>query len=183
MWSHYADGLRGFCIVFDEELVTKTEPEAYLLDVAYLHAPPIADSFVCAIAWDQDWYCQKAIEETETRIRHLGRTEEKQWIPIYEQAGMEALKQMREIWQLVFATKPSEWKYEQERRLLVQTGRSDTLAIERSFLRKAVKEVIIGERMPHGFRHRLLLVLQHHYSEVPVRTARRAHGFYTLTID
>ncbi|ROT94445.1 DUF2971 domain-containing protein [Histidinibacterium lentulum] len=26
MWSHYADGLRGFCIVFDENLVVSATP-------------------------------------------------------------------------------------------------------------------------------------------------------------
>lgn len=34
MWSHYADGLRGFCIVFDEEAIVGKGPEAYVLDVA-----------------------------------------------------------------------------------------------------------------------------------------------------
>ncbi|MCY4558093.1 MAG: DUF2971 domain-containing protein [Chloroflexi bacterium] len=183
MWSHYADGLRGFCIVFDEQLVAKTEPEAYLLDVTYLHAPPIVDSFVYAIASDQDWYHQTAIQETESRIRHLGRTEEQHWIPLYQQAGAEAQRQMREIWQLVFAAKPAEWEYERERRLLVQTDRGDAFPIERTYPLKAVGEIVIGERMPHDFHNRLLLVLQQHYSEVPIRTARRAQGLYALTID
>lgn len=33
MWSHYADGLRGFCIVFDESIILMSEPEAYILNV------------------------------------------------------------------------------------------------------------------------------------------------------
>ena len=90
---------------------------------------------------------------------------------------------MRDIWQLVFATKPSEWKYEQERRLLVQTDRSDAQPILRTYPRKAVKEIILGERMPHDYRQELLSVLRQHFDEVPVRTARRARDHYTLTID
>ncbi|MDI6653693.1 hypothetical protein QMA67_12205 [Gluconobacter japonicus] len=51
--SHYADDLRGFCIVFDESLVTKAEPEGYVMDIAYIDAPPTLDGFVYAITRDQ----------------------------------------------------------------------------------------------------------------------------------
>jgi hypothetical protein len=183
MWSHYADGLRGFCIVFDEKLVTKAEPEGYVVDVAYIDAPPTLDSFVYAIARDQDWYHQMAIDETETRIQHLGKTDEMSWIPIYEQAGAEALRQMQEIWQLVFAAKPTEWKYEGERRLLVQSPQSDTAPILRPYPREAIKEVILGERMVDHYRVQILALMKKRYPEVPVRTARRAKGVYTLVID
>lgn len=183
MWSHYADGLRGFCIVFDEEFVTKTEPEAYVVDVTYIDAPPTLDSFVYAIARDQDWYHQMAIDETETRIQHLGKVDEMRWIPIYEQAGAEAFRQMEEIWQLVFAAKPTEWQYERERRLLVQSPRSDTAPILRQYPRDAIKEVILGERMADDYRVQIMALMEKCYPRVPVKTARRAEGYYTLVID
>lgn len=183
MWSHYADGLRGFCISFDEELIEEAEPDGYLVDVTYLRSPPNVDSFVFAIAKDQEWYHGMAIEETETQIKHVGKEELKKWIPIYEKAGDEALQQMLGIWQSVFATKPSEWKYEQERRLLVQTDRDDAQPILRRYSRKAVKEIILGERMADDYRHELLSVLRQHFDEVPVLIARRARDHYTLTID
>src|SRR3546814_12320835 len=65
MWSHYGDGLRGFCIAFDEEAITRGDTTGYVLDVAYLDAPPHVDSFIYGVAWDQDWYSHVAIEETE----------------------------------------------------------------------------------------------------------------------
>ncbi len=183
MWSHYADGLRGFCIVFDENLVTKTEPEDCILDVAYIDVPPTLDSFIYAIAWDQVWYHQMALEETETRIQHLEKKDEMSWIPLYKQAHAEALRQMQEIWQLVFATKPTEWKYEGERRLLVQSTQSDNKPILRTYPREAIKEIILGERMAEHYRVQILAVMDKHYPRVPVRTARRAKGIYTLIID
>jgi DUF2971 family protein len=73
MWSHYADGLRGFCVVFDEKLIVSAEPEGYLTNVAYLEKPPLVDSFVYAVACDQQDYHLIAIEETETQIRYLGK--------------------------------------------------------------------------------------------------------------
>lgn len=39
MWSHYADGLRGFCVEFDETVFAK-EAEVLMLDVNYQARPP-----------------------------------------------------------------------------------------------------------------------------------------------
>lgn len=182
MWSHYADGLRGFCIVFDEDAVVKSDPEAYLLDVEYTDAPPTVDSFVYAIAHDQEWYHQVAIEETETRIKHLGKADDKEWIPIYEEAGAAAVAKMRKIWQYVFAVKPSEWSYERERRLLVHTRCCDKEPMMRSFSSDAIKEIILGERMNDDFREKLLAVLNKNYPGVPIRTAHRSHNLYTINV-
>ncbi len=183
MWSHYADGLRGFCIAFDKNSVAMVEPEAYVLNVEYCDTPPIVDSFVYAIAHDQDWYHQVAMEETKSRIRFMGKTDEEGWIPVYEKAGAEAIAQMREIWQQVFAVKPLDWKYEHERRLLVHTQQRDTEPIMRPYPSEAIKEVILGERMHDDFRQRILAVLQKNHPDVPVRTARRAHGLYSIVIE
>jgi len=181
MWSHYADGLRGFCIVFDEQLLATGKGD-YVLDVAYTSAPPVVDSFIYGLAWDQDWYSHIAIEETTARLRYEGKTEPFDEISMYEESGAEALRTMRDIWQQVFATKPVEWQYEHERRLLMQTDRSDTSPVLRPFGRECIKELIVGERMPADYRHRLLALMDEHYPEARIMTARRAEGAYTLTI-
>lgn len=183
LWSHYGDGLRGFCVEFDENLITSSEPKGYLLDVAYLKSPPKVDSFVYGIAWDQDWYSQTAIQETNARIKYQDKPELRAEIQMYEESGAEALKTMHDIWQQVFATKPAEWSYERERRLLVQTDKSDNMPLLRSYPREAVRAVIVGERMPEAYRAELLAILEKKYVGVPVKTARRAQSAYTLVID
>lgn len=183
MWSHYADGLRGFCIVFDERLVAEAEPKGYLLDVEYVDVPPTVDSFVYAIAHDQDWYHQMAIEETKTRINYLGKTDEKHWITEYEKAGAEAVETMRDIWQKIFAVKPSDWSYERERRLLVHTNDSDIAPIQRRYPPEAVKEIILGERMSDPFRQRIMDVIAQKYPDVPVKIARRACDHYLIDVE
>lgn len=183
MWSHYGDGLRGFCIVFDEDVITLGNEAAYVLDVAYLGAPPQVDSFIYGVAWDQDWYSQTAIAETSTAIQYQGRTGLEGEIAMYEESGEQALRTMREICQQVFATKPAQWRYERERRLLVQTERDDATPVLRSYERAAIKEVILGERMPQNYRAELLAVLLKSYPNAPVRTARRSAGTYTLNIE
>jgi hypothetical protein len=182
MWSHYGDGLRGFCVAFDEGAITRGDTTGYVLDVAYRDAPPQVDSFIYGVAWDQDWYSNVAIEETEKAIKYQGKIERQGEIAMYEESGAEALRTMREIWQHVFATKPAEWKYERERRLLVQTDRTDTAPVFRNYNRNAIREVILGERMPEEYRARLLAVVREHYPDTAVRTAHRAQGAYTLTI-
>lgn len=182
MWSHYADGLRGFCIVFDEDAVVKSEEGAFLLDVEYLDAPPVVDSFVYAIAKDQEWYHEVAIQETQALVKHLGGADKKYWIADFEKAGAEAFAKMREIWQHVFAVKPSEWSYEQERRLLVPTSFSDKKPIMRPFPTDAVKEIILGERMSEGYRDKLLRALDKRYPGVPIRKAYRAKNYYTINV-
>ena len=112
--------------------------------------------------------------------RSLGKIEEKDWISIYEKSGLEARQRMHVIWQHVFAAKPSEWKYEGERRLLVQTRTADTQPIRHRCARSAVKELIIGERMPPDFQERLLALMHKYYAGTPIKTARRAEGQYTL---
>ena len=89
---------------------------------------------------------------------------------------------MREIWQHVFAVKPSEWSYEQERRLLVPTSFSDKKPIMRPFPTDAVKEIILGERMSEGYRDKLLRVLDKRYPGVPIRKAYRAKNYYTINV-
>lgn len=182
MWSHYGDGLRGFCIAFDEDLVLPGDQSGYVLDVAYHDTPPQVDSFIYGVAWDQDWFSNVAIEETKVEIEYQGKTERQADIKMYEQSGKEALQTMREIWQHVFATKPAEWMYERERRLLVQTDKADETPILLSYPPDAIKEVIFGERMPEDYKSRLLALMRDRYPHANVKTARRSHGAYTLTI-
>ncbi len=183
MWSHYGDGLRGFCIAFNEGAITRGDPACYVLDVAYLDAPPQVDSFIYGVAWDQDWYSQVAIEETEKAIRYQGKAGLQGEVEMYKESSEEALRTMREIWQQVFATKPGEWKYERERRLLVQTDRKDGAPILRHYQPDAIGEVILGERMPEEYRTKLLGVMRERYPDTPVRTARRATGAYSIVIE
>jgi len=182
MWSHYGDGLRGFCLVFDETLIANADPEGYLLDVAYLQAPPTVDSLVYGIAWDQDWFSQIVIDETTTAIEYQGRKELKAEIPMYEEAGAEAVRMMHDIWRHAFGTKPSEWSYERERRLLVQSGRKDELPILRKYPFEAIMQVVVGERMPLDYRRRLEVVLSKTCGDVPVGTASRSSSSYCLEI-
>lgn len=153
------------------------------MDVAYVDKPPVVDSFIYGIAHDQDWFSDVAIHEAQARIKALGGPEGPGDIELYETSGAEAIETMQGLWQGVFATKPEEWRYEGERRLLVHAGPQIEGPLLWKYERKAVQEIILGERMPETCRERLLAVAAEFYPEVPVRTARRSRGSYAVQID
>lgn len=183
MWSHYADGLRGFCIAFDEEALLSGRNDAHVMDVSYVDRPPLVDSFIYGIAHDQDWFSDVAIHEAQARIKVYGGPEGPGDIEPYETLGAEAIETMRGLWQGVFATKPEAWRYEAERRLLVHADPQDEGPLLWKYDRGAVREIILGERMPAACRGRLLAVAAEFYPDVPVRTARRSRGSYAVQID
>jgi len=182
MWSHYADGLRGFCIVFDDAEVLEASPRsAFAVNVAYLDAPPTADAFVYAISNTQVDYHLMAIEEAESRAKHLHENDP--WVDSYKDVLSEAMLGTREILQVVFATKPLEWKYEAERRLLVQASANSRDPIFHPYPKTAIREVLIGERMPKVYRDSLEAILAKNYRHVPVRTVKRSPSRYRLEIE
>jgi len=183
MWSHYADGLRGFCIVFDEDKVVTGDRKEFITDVAYLEDPPFVDCFVYAVAQDQQDYNQMASHETRAHVEYFGQRGREGEISAYDEAAADALARMKDMWQKVFAAKPLEWRYEKERRLLMQTDQTDRQAILRPYPKDAVREIIIGERMPVDYLERLRSVVWAAYGDIPIRTARRAANTYSLVIE
>jgi hypothetical protein len=183
MWSHYADGLRGFCVVFDEEKLLEPQPAEYILDVAYLDRPPLVDTFVYAIAWDQEDYNLMAKDETKTRVDYLGKADEAEWLEIYQQAADEALDSRRRVLTQVFASKPRAWEYEKERRLLVLTDRDDQRPLLRPYPVEAVKEIVVGERMPPEYLSSLRATVASVHGDVPFRVARRSDDQYLIALE
>ncbi len=165
MWAHYADGLRGFCLEFDEALLCPPDQEqAHILDVIYSSRPPVIDTAVYAIALDQyDW---NTFEEDHP-----------------EDAAM-ATALMAEIHQKLLASKPIQWEYEKERRLIVDAAESATRAgVSYSYASTALKAVIVGERMESADRRQLQDSMRQLGVSVPVRTARRSRTTYSVRLD
>lgn len=183
MWSHYADGLRGFVVVFDEKELISGRSDSFFLDVSYSNAPPEVDTLVYGILWDQEDYHLKAIEEERAGWKNRGQKGRLRANPDYKAVSDGALRRMRLMWQMVFATKPREWKYERERRLLIHSDRTDTTPIFLDYPPSAVREIILGERMEASFRNQLLEIVGRRFSNASVSTARRSQSNYSLTFE
>lgn len=181
MWSHYADGLRGFCIAFDdEEIVSGADEERYLTPVEYLDVPPTVYSFVYSVAADQYDFHLMAIDEGDSLFKATGKADA--WRQDYEVAADEALDTMKRTWRLVFAAKPREWQYEQETRLLVISEGETQESLRLAYPPSAVKGIIIGERMDAKYREELINTLSGQYDDVPISMAVRADGSYQLEV-
>jgi hypothetical protein len=175
MWSHYADGLRGFCVAFDEDELSKSSPEPEFMEVQYEESPPVVDSFVYAVAYEQYEYLSDPDNDEKDETAELKEQ--------YDDVVDEAMQLMMSMRQRVFASKPFDWKYEKEKRLLIRApgGGRDPLFL--SYPASAVKHVIVGERMPAQYRAQLEQLIRANYGAVPILEAKRSDLTYAITIS
>lgn len=184
MWSHYADGLRGFCIGYDEAVLEEQCGKAYFANVEYLEKPPVVDSFVYAVAADQYDYHMMEVEEINSIIeRKIDKKFLPQEKPSYLQAADEALLTMNSIWRRAFAVKPVEWSYEKEIRLLISVNNQGLEPLKLKYPNASLKTAIIGERMAPAYRAKLNATLRNDFPNVAVKTAQRQSDRYKLKIE
>lgn len=179
MWSHYAEGLRGFCIGFDEQELLQSLEDVYLTDVKYLQEPPVVDAFVYAVALDQYEYNMSAIEGRERNEAYFGKdpiTDEQ-----YKAVADESFEVMTNIWRRAFAVKPTEWKYEKECRLLFRTGNEDIRPILQHYPISAVRKIILGERIESEYQKQLLEITKL-FPQVDIFHAKRSQNAYQLEL-
>jgi hypothetical protein len=164
MWAHYGDGLRGFCIEFDEtRLMQSSAYRPYLFDVRYSHTPPIIDTAIYAIALDQ--YEWNTYEESRP-----------------EDAAI-AAKMMEEIYQKLLASKPIQWEYEQERRLIVNVPQGHPkVGVPYVYDPAAIKSIVVGERIDDLHRKELEQIVHKLGLRVSLRTAKRSRSKYEVEI-
>lgn len=181
MWSHYADGLRGFCIGFDEQVLVDGSDQAYLTHVEYLDEPPAVDNFLFAVAADQYDFHMAAIAERPRNEAYLGPD------PItdtaYKAVADESMNLMKTLWRQAFAVKPREWQYEGEHRLLIETDAGDKSPFLHRYPRDAVRQIIVGERMPDTYRSQLVELVTREFPEARVLMAVRSKSSFAISFE
>lgn len=170
MWSHYADGLRGFCIEYEEDLLLSIEKdkEVALIDVNYEKRVPVVDKMLYSLANDQIWYHEMALEE-EPKSKFKRD---------YLKALKEANKLLENLYQKTIATKPLQWKYEKETRLIFY---SENVSGEfYKYPPNAIKSVFFGERMRKKDIDTLLKILESKDIVVDKKIAHRNNCSYDI---
>jgi hypothetical protein len=171
MWSHYGDGLRGFCVEFDEAIISETIGKLagfpFITDVTYADAPPSVDGMVLGVLDDQVDYAYMCFHEEKNDF----------WLE--EAKRLES--QIQDLFRQGFATKPLAWSYEQERRLIVQTDQHDMEPLTIQFPSEAVKSIILGDLMSPEDRARIEQIAGS-YPAADIRTAQRELFTYKLKI-
>jgi hypothetical protein len=173
MWSHYGDGLRGFCLEFDEGVVNEAISGLvgfpFITDVKYSDVAPSVDGMVLGVLNDQVAYAYMCFHEEKNDF----------WLE--EAKRLEG--QIQELYRHGFATKPVAWSYEQERRLIVQTDRHDMEPLAISYPPEAVKSIVVGELMATEDLARIEEIARGIYPAATLRTARRELFTYRLKVD
>jgi hypothetical protein len=146
------------------------------VNVAYQKSPPCADAFVYAVASGLFEHVLEELEEQKSRSYDRNQVADN------KQTLGEAHSTMTETLQKIYATKPLEWEYEAERRLLVRAEQGGFEPVFHKYSRKALNGVLIGERMPHDFRRRLEKVVSDRYGHAYVKTVSRSSSSYNLEI-
>jgi hypothetical protein len=122
MWSHYADGLRGFCLELDDMAFATSQPEKYPVEihqVKYRTSPPSIDTVAYSIAYDMWWHSEDINE---------------------------GLKAQYELDEKVLATKPFPWAYEAEVRAITHIETQTESGISIPYSPKFIKRIILGEK-------------------------------------
>lgn len=120
MWSHYADGLRGFCIEWDETVFNCSDDDQTHVDihhVKYRTSPPQIDSIAYSVANDMFWHNEDVNEALDALFELRGR---------------------------ILATKPFPRAYESEIRAVVFAD-ADQGGIEVPYSPEFIKRIIVGE--------------------------------------
>lgn len=184
IWANYAEDLHGFCVVFDEKvLINDNEQGGDLFDVEYSSRAPTVDSFEYAIAHDQYIYHQSVVEEEITQLRLLGQQYITKVKDDYEAVVDKAFKIKQGFWRRIFAAKPSELKYECERRLVVPVSLKNDSPSFFTYSTGAVKEIIVGREMNESYRKRLYQLVKELYPRVTISTAHRAKNGYGIEVS
>jgi hypothetical protein len=98
MWAHYANGLRGFCIEFDFK---NAMDNAHIIPVQYLKKPPVLETITYPLANDIYWHSE-------------------------EEHSEEARGYMKDFHMKMLGSKPIEWNYEKESRLIFHSQTKGT---------------------------------------------------------
>jgi hypothetical protein len=83
----------------------------------------------------------------------------------------------------MLATKPINWKYEEEIRVIYQSLSDSKIGEFLKYPSEAIKSVIVGEKMPPKQISALKYLFETHPFPVEFKTAKRAKDSFNVIID
>lgn len=173
MWSHYADGLRGFCVEFDPVFLLLNAPHySSIYEVEYKKTPAIIDTAIIAVLQDQIDYHADA----------LGTPVTGDLASSYQNSLDDSIHKSNDIFKKMLATKPINWEYEEEIRLITQTFTDVKGGDFFKYPPQAIKSVILGEKMPPKQVSALQYLFEANPFPIVFKTAKRAKGTFDVII-
>lgn len=174
MWSHYANGLRGFCIEFDPDLLLINSSDfTHIYEVEYKDKPSIIDTALIAVIQSQ----------IESHIDILDCRSRGDMIHFSEESYNKSLSASNDIFVKMLATKPIDWKYEEEMRIITQLFIVNEASNFLKYPPQAIKSVIFGEKMPPKQLKTLANVFSSSPFSIELKTAKRSKGEFKVLIS
>ena len=182
MWSHYTNGMRGFCIEFNPDVLIGGSNDATILKVQYKKKPAVLDTMLFEVANDQIWFHEMAIEEETGKKSHIKNYKPK-YIKEYAWALKKARKLIFDLYAKQLAVKPLEWKYENEIRLVFHSNENTRTGQFFEYPAVAVKSIVIGEKMSENDKVSLMSVIKENYPYIKVGAAKRERNTFNIIIS
>lgn len=154
MWSHYADGLRGFCL--ELELMDSLK-DAVIIPVQYLNKPPTLETIMYPLANDIYWHSE-------------------------DEHSNEANLFLKDFYSKLLGSKPFEWSYENEKRLIFHSHRQNKIGEAYKYFKEELKSVIIGEKMKEEDLSKLQKIMKINGMSIPLKKAKRDKSNYGVLI-
>ncbi len=174
MWSHYANGLRGFCLEFDPRLLLVNDPNySKFYEVEYQNTPEVIDTALIAVLQDQINYHADAIDNRVIEDKASS----------YNDTLNESLSKSNEIFKKMLATKPLVWEYEEEVRVIFQSLCDKKTGEFLKYPPQAIKSVIFGEKMPSKEVSALKCLFELHHYPIEFKTAKRVVGSFKVIVE
>lgn len=181
MWAHYGDGLRGFCIEFDQGLIIPSGRDARVYKVLYEDSPAVIDASVMAMLHDQRDWNEDAYFETQTLSNYHGDDRSAD-LEMYTAGFQNASERLREIYQKMLATKPKAWSYEEELRLIDFGTRENDLGVLLQYSAISVKSVTLGERMSGEKQSQLIALTKSIRPDIKIQRAIMVEGSFDIEV-
>jgi len=182
MWSHYTDGLRGFCIEFDADELIKLSNKSVILKVKYKRKPVYFDTMVYSVAADQVDFHEMVIDE-ELSYRRYVKSHNAQNIRVYSDWLKKSKKLLFNLYSIQLGVKPLEWCYEKEMRLIFHSEKNELSGELFKYPISAVKSIIFGEKISNEDRIYITDLARAIYPKVRFGIAIRNLFDYQISIN
>lgn len=173
MWAHYANGMRGFCLEFDRKSLVDERAFVKIYEVDYREEPAEIDLAIYKIYLDQSF--------SNSRCLHMAHDSNDKTSLSADKARLSKIDD--DLYRVSLATKPREWEYEEEIRVVVQTPLEDKVGYSLEYPHHAIKSLIVGEKMPSKMKLALKEVFESSKYTVAFKTAKRNKDGFTIRLE
>lgn len=90
---------------------------------------------------------------------------------------------MRDFYSKILASKPKEWEYEKEVRMIFHTRDNDKSGKRFIYNKSAIQTIMIGEKMSDEDQNKILCMMKNADLKIPIKKAKCDRFSYKVTLQ